>query len=96
MAGEGKGGALSKGLATVDQVTDMLGTLVPTIGAIGGIVRLIATAVRPSDAQQAQLFDAAIAEYDAARAGLDTAIGGFEAAKAALLQGTQASEPSGG
>jgi len=67
----------------INQVTTVIGTLIPTVGAIGGMIRLIATAVRPTDAQQAQAFDAAIAEFDAAKRGLDTAIGGFDAAKAA-------------
>jgi hypothetical protein len=65
----------------VNDATELIGTLVPTIGAIGGIVRLIATAVRPTDAQKAQAFDQAIAEYDIAKGALDTAVEGFEAAK---------------
>jgi hypothetical protein len=67
----------------VNDATELIGTLVPTIGAIGGIVRLIATAVRPTDAQKAQAFDDAIAAYDAAKTGLDTAVAGFDQAKAA-------------
>lgn len=73
-------------VAGINDVTNVVGTLVPTIGALGSMVRLIAAAVRPTDAQKAEAFDAAIAEYDAARAGLDTAIAGFEAAKAAAVK----------
>lgn len=69
-------------VGTVNDATELIGTLVPTIGAIGGIVRLIATAVRPTDAQKAQAFDDAIAEFDKAKSALDTAVDGFEAAKA--------------
>jgi len=58
-------------------------------------VRLIASAVRPSDAQQAQAFDDAIAEYDAAKAGLDVATDGFEAAKAAAAaHGSSSAAPA--
>ena len=53
---------------------------------------LIATAVRPSDAQKAQAFDDAIAGYDAAAADLSSAIAGFEAAKAAA-QGVSTPAP---
>jgi hypothetical protein len=70
-------------VGTVNDATELIGTLVPTIGAIGGIVRLIATAVRPTDAQKAQAFDDAIAAYDAAKTGLDSAVAGFDQAKAA-------------
>jgi hypothetical protein len=70
-------------VADINQITNIIGTFVPTIGAIGSMVRLIATAVRPTDAQKAQVFDAAIADYDAAKVGLDTAIDGFKQAKAA-------------
>jgi hypothetical protein len=81
----GEQGGAQQGGTFVDKVTsvsDLIGTLVPTVGAIGVLVRLIASAVRPSDAQQAQAFDAAIAELDAKIVGLNSAIGGFEAAKA--------------
>lgn len=67
----------------INQVSDVIGTLVPTVGAIGTLVRLIASAVRPTDVQKAQPFDEAIAAYDAAKGGLDTAISGFEQAKTA-------------
>jgi len=80
MSGESKA---EKIVAGINDATEVLGTLVPSIAAIGGMVRLIATVVRPTAAQQAQAFDAAIAEFDAAKAGLDAAIAGFEAAKAA-------------
>jgi hypothetical protein len=69
-------------VSDITQVTDVIGTLVPTVGAIGALVRLVAAAVRPTDAQKAQAFDAAIAEYDAAKGALDLSIDGFEAAKA--------------
>lgn len=82
MAGEGQTTG-DKVVADINQVTQVIGTLVPTIGAIGGMIRLIATAVRPTDAQKAQAFDAAIADYDAAAAGLASAINGFEDAKKA-------------
>lgn len=74
-------------VASIDQATQIIGTLLPIVGTIGSMVRLIATAIRPTDAQKAQIFDDAIAQYDAARAGLDTAIAGFEAAKAAAAGG---------
>jgi hypothetical protein len=67
----------------INQVTQVIGTLVPTIGAIGGMIRLIATAVRPTDAQKAQAFDDAIASYDSAAAGLATSVAGFDDAKKA-------------
>lgn len=71
---------------SIDGVTSLIGTLVPTIGAIGTMTRLVATAVRPTDAQKAQEFDAAIAEFDMARNQLGDAVKGFEAAKAAAAQ----------
>lgn len=83
MAGETTHSVGGTIVADINSATEIIGTLVPTIGAIGAMVRLIATAIRPTDAQQAQTFDAAIADYDAARAGLDAAIAGFAAAKAA-------------
>lgn len=70
-------------VARINDLTNVIGTLVPTVGAIGGIVRLVATVIRPSDAQAAQVFDAAIAGLDAAEARLNASIEGFEAAKAA-------------
>ncbi len=70
----------------INEATEVIGTLVPTVAALGGLIRLIATAVRPTDAQKAQEFDAAILAYDKAKEGLDTAITGFEAAKAEALK----------
>lgn len=70
-------------LAGFTQGAEIIETLVPTVGAIGGMVRLLLTAFRPTDAQKAEEFDAAIAKYDAAKDRLDTAIAGFEGAKAA-------------
>lgn len=69
-------------VAKVDSVADVIGTLVPTVSAIGSMVRLIAAAVRPTDAQKAQAFDAAIAEFDQKIVGLNSAVAGFEPAKA--------------
>lgn len=91
------GGAGDKIVGGIDEVTKVIGTLVPTVAALGGLIRLIATAVRPSDVQKGQAFDAAIAEYDKAKAGLDTSISGFEAAKAAAqdVQGV-AKQPAEG
>lgn len=80
--GDGKS-AGDKVVSEINSATEIIGTLVPTIGAIGGMVRLIATAVRPTDAQKAQVFDAAIADYDNAAGELAAAIGGFDAAKKA-------------
>lgn len=81
MAGEGKGKG-EKFVEGVDHATELIGTLVPTVAAIGGIVRLLATAFRPTDAQKAQEFDAAIAVLDGSLDKLDVAVSGFEAAKA--------------
>jgi len=85
MAGEGQSGATgaNKVVDEINQVTQVVGTLVPAVGAIGSMVRLIATAVRPTDAQKAQEFDAAIADFDAQLGKLNDAIAGFDAAKAA-------------
>ena len=81
-----------KVVSEIDSVTQVIGSLVPTIGAIGSMVRLIATAFRPSDAQKAQAFDAAIAEFDTAAAGLAEAVAGFEAAKAAASKAASGSQ----
>ncbi len=77
--GQSKG---DKIVAGINEASEVIGTLVPTVAAIGALARLIATAIRPSDAQKAQVFDDAIAKVDASLDKLDTAIGGFEAAKA--------------
>jgi hypothetical protein len=79
----------------INDATEVIGTLVPTVAALGSLVRLIATAVRPSEAQKAQEFDAAILAFDKAKEGLDTAISGFEAAKAAALQ-AEGAKPAAG
>jgi hypothetical protein len=84
MATEKEQSAAEKVVGNINEVTQAIGTLVPTIGAIGSMVRLIATAVRPTDAQKAQAFDAAIAEFDAASAGLASAVAGFDQAKASV------------
>lgn len=76
----------------IDQVTKVIGTLVPTVGALGSMIRLIATAVRPTDAQKAQAFDDAIAAYDAAEVDLQAAVSGFDAAKAAAQAPAAGSE----
>lgn len=80
--GEEHTSAGDKLVAKVDSVADVIGTLVPTVSAIGSMVRLIAAAVRPTDAQKAQAFDAAIAEFDQKIVGLNSAVAGFEPAKA--------------
>lgn len=83
MTTENVGGqsAGDKIVAGVDEAATVIGTLVPTVAALSSLVRLIATAVRPSEAQKAQQFDSAIAELDAANGQLQTAVAGFEAAK---------------
>lgn len=98
MAGETAQGQSTgdKVVAGINDATAVIGTLVPTVAALGSLVRLIATAVRPSEAQKAQEFDAAIAEFDKAKAGLDTAISGFEAAKAAAQGGASVAQPGAG
>lgn len=90
--GDAQGTTGDKIVGDINQVTQVIGTLVPTIGAIGGIVRLIATAVRPTDAQKAQAFDQAIAEYDSAAGALAAAVAGFDQAKAQA----QAAKPVAG
>ncbi len=83
-------------VAGINQATEVIGTLVPTVAALGGLVRLIATAVRPSDAQKAQEFDDAIAAFDNAKSQLDVSVDGFEQAKAQALQAEGKAElPSG-
>lgn len=74
-------GTGDKIISEIDTATKVLGTLVPSVAAIGGLVRLLATTLRPSDAQQAQVFAAAIATYDVAAADLTAAVAGFEIAK---------------
>jgi hypothetical protein len=88
--GQSKG---AKVVAGINDATDIISTLVPTVAALGGLVRLIATAVRPTDAQKAQAFDAAIAEFDTAKAGLDAAVDGFEQAKAQAAAAKPAGNP---
>lgn len=91
MSGENTGG--NQVVRTVDNVAEILGTLVPTIGAIGGAVRLLLSAARPSDAKKAQAYDAASAELKTALGDLSTAINAFEEAKrqAAANAGTPVS-----
>jgi hypothetical protein len=76
----------------VNDVANIVGTLFPAVAAIGTMVRLIAMEVRPSDAQKAQSFDAAIAEVDQKISGLNDAIAGFDAAKA-TAEGNTAKAP---
>lgn len=76
-------------VAKINAVSDIVGTLVPTVGAIGSMVRLVATAVRPTDAQQAQLFDDAIADFDKSVEGLNAVVADFDKAKAAALAAKQ-------
>lgn len=66
----------------INDVTNLVGTLVPAVASIGNMIRLVATAVRPSDAQKAQAFDAAIAELDAKVSALNSSIAEFDNAKA--------------
>lgn len=96
MTTENATGGQSKGakvVAGINDAADIIGTLVPTVAALGGLVRLIATAVRPTDAQKAQAFDEAIAAFDDAKAGLDTAVSGFEQAKAQAAAAKPAGNP---
>jgi hypothetical protein len=73
-------------VARINDVSNVIGTLVPTVGAIGSMVRLLATALRPTDAQAAQVFDDAIAAFDAKVAGLNASIDAFEQAKQQAAQ----------
>lgn len=79
--------------AQITSVADVIGTLVPTVGAIGVLVRLIASALRPTDAQKAQDFDAAIADLDAKVVGLNSSIAAFETAKAQAPSQAEPSKP---
>lgn len=63
----------------VEALTNTVGSIVPMIGVIGGLVRLIAGAVKPNSAQQAQEFEQAIAAFDNQRAALGAAINEFNA-----------------
>lgn len=77
-------------VARINDVSNVIGTLVPTVGAIGSMVRLLAGALRPTEAQAAQLFDDAIADFDAKVAGLNASIAGFEQAKQQAADAAQA------
>jgi hypothetical protein len=94
---DGQQSAGDKVVSQINDITNVIGTLVPTIGAIGGMVRLIAKAVKPSDAQKAQPFQDAITAFDAQVAQLNAAVAGFEQAKtqaAALQAAKQKATPS--
>lgn len=98
MVDENKSGG-DKVVAQIESVSNVIGTLVPAVASIGGLIRLIATAVRPTDAQKAQPFDAAIADLDQKIGGLKDSIAGFEQAKAqaeALKSGTPSGAPVSG
>lgn len=69
-------------ITDIAKVADAIGALVPTVAAIGSMIRLIATAVRPTDAQKAQAFDAAMVDLDKRVDGLNASIAAFDAAKA--------------
>ena len=73
----------------IDDVSNVIGTLIPAVSAIGSMVRLVTAALRPTEAQAAQLFDDAIAEFDSKVAGLHAAIDGFEKAKQDAAAKTQ-------
>lgn len=91
--GQQTGGA--KAVQTVEDISNVIGTLVPTVAAIGGAVRLILSAVKPSDAQKAQPYVDASAQLKSALGELASAISGFDAAKAAAQGGTlDAGKPS--
>lgn len=94
---DGQQSAGDKVVAQINDITNVIGTLVPTVGAIGSMVRLIAKAVKPSDAQKAQPFADAIAAFDAQVAKLNESIGAFEQAKqqAAALKASHAETSAG-
>jgi len=73
----------AKAVQTVEDISNIVGALVPTVAAIGGAVRLILSAVKPSDAQKAQPYAEASAALKTTLSGLASAIDGFEAAKTA-------------
>ncbi len=89
--GQSKGAKIVEG---INDATEIVGTLVPAVSALAGIVRLLVTAVRPTDAQKAQAFDEAIAKVDDSLDKLDTAIAGFDAAKAAAAAKDAGSAPA--
>lgn len=80
-------------VAQINDITNVIGTLVPTVGAIGNMVRLVVKAVRPSDAQKAQPFQDAIAAFDAQVQKLNDSIAGFEQAKQQAQERQQAGQP---
>ena len=77
---------VEKLLKQLEGANTLIATLVPTVGAIGGIVRIIAKAVRPTDAKKAQGFDAAIAELDAALPQLRTSLDDYQRIRAEILE----------
>lgn len=80
MTTENQSGA-EKAVATVDHLANVVGTLIPTVAAIGGAVRLLLTAVRPTDAQKAQAYDEASAVLKKAIQDGQAALAGFDEAK---------------
>ena len=80
----------------VNSITAVIGTLVPAVAGIGAAVRIIASLVRPTDAQKAQVFDDAIAALDGSLVTFNAAIDGFEQAKASRLPHVDNTLPSVG
>lgn len=86
---------LNQGAQSAERLIE---TFIPTVGAIGTLVRLIASEFRPTDAQKAQEFDAAIAELDASRTNLHAALDDYQRIRAARVAagGDAGTSPAGG
>lgn len=74
----------------IESLTNLVGTLLPAVGAISGIIRLAGKAIRPSDARKAQEFDAAMAEVKQHHAALGGSLAEFDRIKAEIQSGAPA------
>lgn len=78
----------------IESLTNLIGSIIPAVAAGTAIIKLIAKAVRPSDAKKAQEFDAAMAEVKQHQAALGSSLEEFERIKAEILSSSDAGNAS--